>query len=141
MLQDISETFNYGEATHTLTTDLGEDAVMITADKQRLEQVVRNFLSNAVKYSPFANEIFLNLTSNKGKATVTVKDTGIGLSLSQQNQVFNRFYRAENTKGINGLGLGLYLTKQIIDAHNGELNVESELGIGSEFSFSLKQEG
>jgi len=138
-LEDISETFNYGDTTHTLITNLGNDPIIITADKQRLEQVVRNLLSNAVKYSPFANEIFLDLKAENGIVTVKVKDTGIGLSTAQQKQVFNRFYRAETTKGINGLGLGLYLTKQIIDAHGGELHVESTIGKGSEFSFSLKQ--
>ena len=66
-----------------------------------------------------------------------VRDEGIGLTPYQQKQVFSRFYRAESTKGINGLGLGLYLTKQIIDAHKGELSVKSEVGKGSEFSFSL----
>jgi len=140
MLQDISETYNYSENTHDLISDLGNGPVIVAADKQRIEQVVRNLLSNAVKYSPTAEVIYLSLSSHNGKVTVKVKDEGMGLDEQQKKQVFNRFYRADSTKGINGLGLGLYLSKQIIDAHNGELLVISEPGKGSEFSFSLKRE-
>ncbi|MDX1761327.1 MAG: PAS domain S-box protein [Christiangramia sp.] len=137
VLLDIVETFNYSESSHKLITNLGEESVKVNADKHRIEQVINNLLSNAVKYSPNADKVYLNLKSQGGKATVLVKDEGLGLSQEQQKNVFNRFYRAESTKGINGLGLGLYLTKQIMDAHNGSLAVNSEEGRGSEFYFSL----
>ena len=137
LLEDISETFNYSESSHKLITDFGNHPVLITADRQRIEQVINNLLSNAVKYSPLADKIYLQLKREEGKATVIVKDHGLGLTPEQQQMVFTRFYRAESTKGINGLGLGLYLTKQIIDAHSGILAVNSEAGKGSEFYFSL----
>ncbi len=137
MLRDMSETYNYSENTHELITDFGDNTILIKADKQRIEQVVNNLLSNAVKYSPKADKVYFKLKANKHKVTVIVKDEGLGLTPEQQNHVFNRFYRAESTKGINGLGLGLYLTKQIIDAHKGKLGVNSEEGKGSEFYFSL----
>lgn len=71
---------------------------------------------------------------------VKVKDEGIGLTAEQQKQLFTRFYRAGNHTGISGLGLGLYLSKQIIDAHKGSFKVVSEKNKGSEFSFILPVE-
>ena len=137
MLMDMSETFDYSESTHQLITELGDEPVIVFGDSQRIEQVVNNLLSNAVKYSPLAETVYLKLTTEGNKASVCVQDEGLGLTPEQQQKVFSRFYRAESTKGINGLGLGLYLTKQIIDGHHGELNVKSEVGKGSEFFFSL----
>lgn len=137
LLSDISETFIYSEDSHNLITDFGEIPVFITADKQRIEQAINNLLSNAVKYSPLSDKIYLKLKLNKGQVKVIVKDEGVGLTTEQQQKVFTRFYRAESTKGINGLGLGLYLTKQIIDGHMGKLGVISQEGSGSEFYFSI----
>ncbi|MFV8226767.1 PAS domain S-box protein [Christiangramia aquimixticola] len=137
MLQDLEETFNYSESSHKLITNLGEKPLIINADRQRIEQVLNNLLSNAVKYSPHADKVYLELTHNKNKAIVSVIDEGLGLNPEQQKKVFSRFYRAESTKGINGLGLGLYLSQQIIAAHQGELAVESEVGKGSKFYFSI----
>ncbi len=137
VLKDMCDTFNYGATTHHLIADLSENPVLVKGDQQRIEQAVSNFLTNAVKYSPMANKVYLDLTVEDEKATISVKDEGLGLNLKQQQQVFSRFYRAESTKGINGLGLGLYITKQIIDAHQGELGVNSKEGYGSEFYFSL----
>lgn len=137
LLQEMCETFNYTEGSHQLISDFGDDPVYVKADKQRIEQVLNNLLNNAEKYSPNADKIYLKLKNDDKKATVTVEDEGLGLTPEQQQMVFSRFYRAESTKGINGLGLGLYLTKQIIDSHSGELAVKSEEGKGSEFYFSL----
>lgn len=137
MLLEISEVFNHSASTHQLITDLGDEPVIIRADQNRLEQVLNNLLSNAVKYSPMAQKVFLNLAVCDGNIRVEVKDEGMGLTAQQQKQVFSRFYRAESTKGISGLGLGLYLTKQIIDAHGGQLAVNSNVGDGSEFYFTL----
>ncbi|MCB7481417.1 PAS domain S-box protein [Christiangramia sediminis] len=137
MLFELSETYNYSEISHRILPDIGDKALFIKADKQRIEQVLNNLLNNAIKYSPNADKVYLKLQENHNKVTVIVKDEGLGLTPEQQKNVFNRFYRAESTKGINGLGLGLYLTKQIIDAHNGKLGVKSEEGKGSEFFFSL----
>ncbi|MDT0642796.1 PAS domain S-box protein [Zunongwangia sp. F363] len=137
MLLDLAETFSHSASTHQIITNLGENPVIVKADKQRLEQALINLLSNAVKYSPTAQKVHLNLSVNDENIRVGVRDEGIGLTEEEQKQVFSRFYRAESTKGINGLGLGLYLTKQIIDAHHGQLAVESKVGAGSEFYFML----
>ena len=140
LLEEMSETFNYTEGTHQLISDFGDKPVFVKADRQRIEQVLNNLLNNAEKYSPNANKIYLKLKNDTSKITVIVEDEGLGLTPEQQQMVFSRFYRAESTKGINGLGLGLYLTKQIIDSHKGEIWVESEEGKGSEFYFSLPSE-
>lgn len=137
LLLDITETFGYSSKTHQLIHNLGESPVLIHGDKQRIEQAVNNLISNAVKYSPNANKVYLKLERNGGHVKVAVKDEGIGLTEEQQKKIFSRFYRAESTKGISGLGLGLYLTKQIIDRHQGELTLKSIFGKGSEFLFSL----
>ncbi|WP_424494644.1 PAS domain S-box protein [Salinimicrobium sp. GXAS 041] len=137
MLQEIIETFRYSTKTHKIVETLGGTTAYIEGDKQRIEQAILNFLTNAIKYSPKADAIYVNLEVVGNNVTVRVRDKGIGLTEEQKNQLFTRFYRAENTQGISGLGLGLYLTKQIIDRHNGVIEVSSEYGKGSEFYFTL----
>ena len=137
LLVEILETFSYSASTHEVIAKIGNEPVYIKGDKQRIEQAVLNLLTNAIKYSPRADKVYLSLEVVGKTLTVRIKDEGMGLTQEQRNQLFTRFYRAENTKGISGLGLGLYLTKQIIDRHNGVIQVSSEYGKGSEFYFSL----
>lgn len=137
MIQDIIETFSYSIESHTIVATMGNSPAVIKGDKQRIEQAVLNLLTNAVKYSPKANKIYVSLEIVGVNAIVRVKDEGIGLTPQQREQLFTRFYRAENTEGISGLGLGLYLTKQIIERHDGKIKVTSEFGKGSEFFFTL----
>ena len=137
LLEEILETFSYSATSHEVIANLGCEPVYIKGDKQRIEQAVLNLLTNAIKYSPKADKVYLSLRVEGNNLTVSVKDEGMGLTREQRNQLFTRFYRAENTKGISGLGLGLYLTKQIIDRHKGVIQVSSEYGKGSEFFFSL----
>lgn len=137
MLMELVETFRYSHKSHELVCDFGKAAALIEGDKQRLEQAVLNLMTNAVKYSPGAKKVYISLTLQEETLTVSVRDKGLGLTPDQLNQLFSRYYRAENTKGISGLGLGLYLTKQIIDRHEGKIQVKSTLGEGSEFFFTL----
>ena len=138
LLRDVTQTFSYTTKTHRLIHELGDKPAMVHADKQRIEQAINNLMSNAVKYSPKADKVYLNLLINQqGEVEVAIRDEGIGLSPEQQEKLFSRFYRAGNHKGISGLGLGLYLTKQIIDRHEGKLHLRSESGEGSEFTFTL----
>jgi len=102
-----------------------------------MEQVMVNLLTNAIKYSPNANQVQICLEQAAGEVTVTVKDQGMGLTTDQQKQIFTRFYRVEGNANIPGLGLGLYLTKEIIDRHHGKIGVYSVPEKGSEFYFSL----
>ena len=140
MLVEIIDTFNYSSQSHKIEHNMGENSVMLKGDSQRIEQVITNLLSNAIKYSPHANKVKVKLEDRDNCIVVKVRDYGIGLSEQQQKNLFERFYRAENSKGINGLGIGLYISKQIIDRHNGEIGVLSNDGKGSEFYISLPKE-
>lgn len=136
-VNDIIETLNYTHKTHRILVSQPEDRLVVEADRQRIEQVLVNLLTNAIKYSPKADQVWVELEHSPDTVTVRVRDKGIGLTPEQQKNVFTRFYRAEGTSGIAGLGLGLYLTKEIIDRHGGRISVTSTPGSGSEFSFSL----
>lgn len=140
ILMEIAETFRYSAQTHEIVCNLGNQPAIIKGDKQRIEQAVLNLMTNAIKYSPAANTLYLNLKLSPEAVRIGVRDEGIGLTPDQKRQLFTRFYRAENSKGTSGLGLGLYLTKQIIDRHQGKIEVASEYGIGSEFIIILPLE-
>lgn len=137
LVADVADTFSHTTPTYKIDLQLPSQAVFINADHQRLEQAITNLVGNAIKYSPKQDRIEVSLTADGRNAKFSVKDYGIGLKPEQLNQLFSRFYRADGTKGISGLGLGLYLTKQIIERHGGEISVESEFGAGSCFSFSI----
>jgi len=97
-------------------------------------------LTNAIKYSPKADKVYVRVKNENQRVTVRVKDEGFGLKEEHLSKIFNRFYRAEGVGHVSGLGIGLYLTKEIIERHNGEIHVTSEYGKGSEFYFSLPLE-
>jgi PAS domain S-box-containing protein len=137
LIFEVIETFHYTNRTHQIIFRDAGQPLFIKADKQRMEQVMINLVANAIKYSPKANMVRIVVEQTDISVTVRIKDEGIGLSPSQQKKIFTRFYRAEGTSNVPGLGLGLYLTKEIIDRHYGTINVSSELGKGSEFFFSL----
>jgi len=111
----------------------------IFADRERLAQVLINFLTNAVKYSSGTGDIFVTHKYENGNVIVGVKDSGIGIDQKDQERIFERFYRVEgkNEKTYPGFGIGLNIAAEIIDRHNGTVSVESELGKGSLFSFSI----
>jgi PAS domain S-box-containing protein len=115
--------------------------VPIIADAGRLAQVLTNYLSNAHKYSPTGRPIEVSLRLQAGVAYVSVRDEGPGLPSTEQERIWERFYRAEGVKyqggfGV-GLGLGLYISRMIIEQHHGQVGVESARGQGSTFWFSL----
>jgi len=106
-------------------------------DDERMRQVVINLLSNAIKYSDPGGSITVKVEKHADELFFQISDRGIGMSQEAQNHLFERFYRAEDKLGRGGTGLGLYITKQIIDAHGGHIWAESKLGEGSTFSFTL----
>lgn len=105
-------------------------------DHFRIEQVVTNLITNAIRYGE-GKEVKIKLEVQNGEALIKVQDHGMGIAPENFDVVFNRFERITSTKGINGLGLGLYITKQIINAHLGKIRVESQLGKGSTFIVEL----
>jgi signal transduction histidine kinase len=137
LVREIADTENYINKTHRIILQENGTDFNVVADNQRIEQVIVNLLTNAVKYSPRGDQVIMELTDSTTEVSLKVKDFGIGLTERQQEQVFTRFYRAEGIGHIAGLGLGLYLSKEIIDRHGGAIGVKSETGAGSEFCFKL----
>jgi PAS domain S-box-containing protein len=130
---------------HTAVSDrrfhlsVPDDYKVVNGDRDRLEQVLGNLLENAVKYSPEGSDVTVTV-DDKGDALVTaVCDRGIGIPADELAQVFERFHRGRHVSSTNygGLGLGLYITKQIVERHGGTIWVESKEGHGTSFFFSL----
>ena len=115
----------------------GNGNIETNGDRYRLIQVVTNYLSNGIKYSDGNTEVQLLITYTDESVTVSVKDYGLGISPKQLPFIFDRFFRAEKTKNLEGIGLGLYICRRIINAHRGEVWAESEEGNGSTFYFSI----
>jgi len=137
MILDVVETFHFSSQTHTIFVNNTHGDYRVVADRQRIEQVMINLITNAIKYSPDANNVHITLESSPSEVSVQVKDEGMGMSRDQQEKVFARFYQVEGTSKMAGLGLGLYLSKEIIDRHGGHIGVNSQLGEGSTFYFSI----
>ncbi len=123
---------------HKIKVDV-QGVQMIYGDRDRIGQVLTNLLSNAIKYSPGSKDIIVSTTLTKRFVYVHVKDFGIGISKQKQVKVFERFFRVEGVKEDTypGLGLGLYISSEIIKRHNGTTSVKSVLRKGSTFSFKL----
>lgn len=111
----------------------------LEADRDKIGQVLNNFLSNAIKYSPNQKVIEISVEKTAGMAQVCVKDKGLGIKIEDQAKLFDRYFRVNSvdTKSVSGFGLGLYLSAEIIKRHNGKVWVESKIGNGSSFYFSL----
>ena len=122
----------------TLTCVL--DAVpSVHADRGRLQQVLDNLVSNALKFTPEGGAVHVSLTQQNGSVRLEVADSGIGIGADDQRRLFQRFFRAENAveRQVPGTGLGLYISRAIAEAHEGSLSVQSELGRGSTFRLEL----
>lgn len=117
---------------------LGKTNEDIYGDEMRLEQVVINFITNAIKYAPGTNQVNVTINIKDGKLYLAVKDFGIGISSEQQAKIFDKFYRVEeHSNRFNGLGIGLYICSEIINRHGGTIGVNSVPDEGSEFYFII----
>jgi PAS domain S-box-containing protein len=137
VVRDAIELITYSNNNHTvhLQTDVNELA--LNGDSQRVEQVILNLLTNAIRYAPGVFEINVHISEENGVAKVGVRDRGIGIPEDKLNEIFSRFYRITENKNVSGLGLGLYLSQQIIERHHGRIWAESKVGEGSVFYFTL----
>lgn len=115
----------------------------ILADKDRISQAILNLLSNAIKYTPENGHINVVLIEKKNSVELMIEDDGIGISKADQPFIFERFYRAEKSRNrkTGGAGIGLAIVESIINAHNGQIRVESELNKGSKFIIDLPKRG
>jgi signal transduction histidine kinase len=112
----------------------------VTADRLRLEQVLRNLIGNAIKYSPRGGLVQVRAELADGNVRFIVRDQGVGMTADEVDKLFTKFYRAGHvlTRKTQGTGLGLYISKSIVEAHGGHISIESEPGVGSTFYFTMK---
>jgi two-component system sensor histidine kinase KdpD len=127
---------------HKTEIDLSEDLALVKIDSILLEEVLVNLLENAAKYSPKQTKITLAAHLQQDELVISVQDEGCGIAASEQEKIFNKFYRSQSNEknSISGLGMGLAIARGIIEIHQGKIWVESQLGKGSKFYFSLPVE-
>jgi two-component system phosphate regulon sensor histidine kinase PhoR len=118
-----------------------ESKAMVFADRQRISQVMTNLISNAIKHSFEGGEVKVHFDINKKNIEVHIKDHGEGIASDHLSRIFERFYRVDKSgaRSEGGSGLGLAIVKHIIEGHKEKIYVESQFGIGSEFSFTLEK--
>jgi PAS domain S-box-containing protein len=137
LVSEIVDSIQSTTKKHNIITEL-VPIPDVSGDKERVAQVITNLISNAVKYSPDADSVTVSSKLENGNVILLVTDQGIGIPKSDLKRVFARFYRVHDTsKNFQGLGLGLFICSQIIEHHGGDIGVESEVGLGSTFWFSL----
>ena len=127
---------------HELKVRFPANFPAIRGDEERLHQALSNLISNAIKYSPDGGAVTISGSVPQREVVVTVTDCGAGLPTGELERVFDRFHRASTTATTNaqGAGLGLYLTRAVIEAHHGRIWVDSNPGQGAAFHFSLPLE-
>jgi PAS domain S-box-containing protein len=137
MLQESIENVQHTSSAHEIILESVPDLVY-SGDRFRLEQVMHNMLTNAIKYSPDGGKVIVNGRIEHGNIVVSVQDFGIGIAEKDLSRLFERYYRADNiTMRFEGLGLGLFISSEIIKRHQGNFWIESEVGKGSTFFFRL----
>jgi PAS domain S-box-containing protein len=138
LLLEVIENIQQTSTEHRIHFDPPTDNITITADADRIEQVIINILTNAIKYSPNASEVTVAVSVKMNSVLVEVKDGGIGISREDIDRVFTRFYRVRGLAStFSGSGIGLYISSEIVKRHGGEIWVESEEGKGSTFYFTI----
>ncbi|HEY6875144.1 MAG TPA: ATP-binding protein [Candidatus Dormibacteraeota bacterium] len=139
LVRDVVDRARAASSAHIIRIDLDQALPIITADSDRLIQVISNLLSNAVKYSPDGGEVKISTTLENGQVHVAVTDQGVGIAPENIGRVFGRYERFESNKTskVVGTGLGLAISRQIIELHGGKIWVESKVGKGSTFQFTV----
>jgi PAS domain S-box-containing protein len=144
LISEVVSDFQYTTKSH-IVEHIKSTKAIVFADKERVAQVLINLISNAIKYSPGADKVAINAYKDSKNVTVSVQDFGLGIPKEEQGKIFDRFFRVRGKKenNITGLGLWLYISKEIVLQHKGKIWIESTEGKGSTFSFSLplKDEG
>ena len=143
LIMDIIERLGASGERARLRLECGEKLPAVLADHDRLERAIVNLVSNALKYSAPDTLVVVRVEQRDNMVVVSVIDRGVGIPRDELPHIFERFYRARTAKRAEGLGLGLYITRLIVEAHGGRIWAESEVGKGSTFSFALpvKQDG
>lgn len=141
-VRDVAHRHHTAVSDRRFHVSVPEDGKLVSGDRDRLEQVLGNLMENAVKYSPEGSDVYVSVEDRGDSMVTSVCDRGIGIPADELTQVFERFHRGRQVSSTNygGLGLGLYITKQIIERHGGSIWVESKEGSGTTFYFSLPTE-
>ena len=122
-----------------ISVNLQQPLPDIAADRRRLSEVLQNLLDNAMQYTPAGGQIMVSASADNTEVTFTVSDTGIGIPQADQSRIFERFYRVDvaRSREVGGTGLGLSIAKHLVEVHGGRIWVESEVGHGSQFHFTV----
>ncbi|MHA4812057.1 PAS domain-containing sensor histidine kinase [Flavitalea flava] len=138
IIKEVINDITHFDASHSISFEIKE-TISVVADKDKIEHVVSNFLTNAIKYSPNGTAIGVKALVEGNLVCVSVKDEGIGIEDHDKEKLFERFYRVKrnDTQRVSGFGIGLYLSAEIIHRHKGKIWVQSENGRGSTFYFTL----
>ncbi len=138
-LRDCVAGFQAAHPDALISFDLPSERMVILGDESRIEQVMLNLLSNAVKYSPAGADVLVSSVLRENQVFITVKDSGMGIPEEMKAAVFARFVRVKSAEmsRLSGLGLGLYICSEIVKAHGGDIGLDSTLGFGSTFWFSV----
>jgi two-component system sensor histidine kinase VicK len=138
LIHEVAKEGDLLSSSHSVTVQ-DCSLVKVKADRDKIAQVLTNLISNAIKYSPKANVVQVSCAHTETEVIISVKDEGMGIKQEDIDNLFTRFYRvsSQQTQTISGFGIGLYLCAEIVDRHNGSIWIESEIGQGSTFHFSL----
>jgi PAS domain S-box-containing protein len=139
LVQRLIEEVQPAQEQHVLSCESTDEQLVVLGDELRIEQVLQNLVQNAIKYSPDGGTVCINLQRRGSEAQVSIVDEGIGIPADSIPQLFSRFYRARNVdpQHISGMGIGLYVVKEIVGLHGGTVSVTSEEGKGSTFMITL----
>ena len=143
LIKEIVETLELKAKEKNISLRFHNDlsSIYVTADRNKISQVLTNLINNAISYGKIDGEVVISAVPIDDLVTIEVKDNGIGIDTEHFPRLFERFYRVEKSRNRNegGTGLGLAIVKHIIESHQQSINVRSSIGIGSTFSFSLKK--
>jgi signal transduction histidine kinase len=137
LLDDIVSREQEQTTTHRLRADLGDLPETYCGDPNLLDHVFSNIISNAIKYAPEAPDVYIRAETENNAVVVRVRDCGVGIPASELSTISNRFFRASTAKGINGTGIGLFLTRRITEDHGGTLSIDSVEGEWTEVTARL----
>lgn len=138
LIDDVVDLYGYVAEEKGVSVHAGfPEELYLTADRSRIRQVLANLLDNAIKYTPAGGRIDIEASRGEKEVEITVKDTGVGISEDELDNIWDRLYRGDKSRSQRGLGLGLSLVKAIVGAHRGRVEVSSKPGSGSVFSVHL----
>ena len=138
LVGELKERMSATEGVERIEVEVEEGLPPVEADPAKIERILTNLLSNALKYSSPGTPVHLTVRRGAGEVVTSVRDHGPGIEPDDLRHLFERYYRAGKAQGPHeGLGLGLYITKGLVEAHGGRIRAESEVGVGSTFSFTL----